>query len=80
MTTRATEINLVILGFGSIAKATMPFFSLTPGIFEAITVIAPDIDQKDRLTFPHVNFVDASLLEINYREILDSMCNEGTSY
>lgn len=77
MTTRATEINLVILGFGSIAKATMPFFSLTPGIFEAITVIAPDIDQKDRLTFPHVNFVDASLLEINYRKILDSTCNEG---
>jgi homospermidine synthase len=70
--------NMVIVGWGAIAKASLPLIlrhtGLTP---EKITVVTADKTDKDVATKHGIKHIDKPLTSNNSREVLDSLLKPG---
>ena len=71
--------NVVMIGFGSIGRGTLPLilrhFDIEP---ERITVLAPNDDNDTVLKEAGVTRVDAFLTHDNYAEVLEPLLTPGT--
>ncbi|MCK3825828.1 saccharopine dehydrogenase NADP-binding domain-containing protein [Pseudomonas sp. W2Aug9] len=70
--------NLVVIGFGSIARATLPLLLQQDTlILRTITVIAPVLDQTSWFEAHGITFIKAHLDEDNYEALLDRYIDPG---
>ncbi|AZF46823.1 MULTISPECIES: saccharopine dehydrogenase C-terminal domain-containing protein [unclassified Pseudomonas] len=70
--------NLVVIGFGSIAKATLPLLLQQETlILRTITVIAPVLEQTSWFEANNIIFIQAHLDEDNYEALLDRYVDRG---
>ncbi|CAN2981024.1 MULTISPECIES: saccharopine dehydrogenase C-terminal domain-containing protein [Pseudomonas] len=70
--------NLVVIGFGSIAKATLALLLQQDTlILRTITVIAPILDQSPWFEAQGIAFIKAHLDKDNYEDLLDRHVDPG---
>src|SRR4051812_31348065 len=79
MTTYGRIDNVVMIGFGSIGRGTLPLilrhFDVEP---ERIVVLAPNDDNDTVLKEAGVTRIDAFLTRETYAEVLEPLLSPGT--